>query len=135
MRSSAESGSSISKSSGCDSSARPIATRWRSPPESRAAGRSKSGAMPRRSTTSSKAMRSGFFVRRITLRAFFGAVGGSLLAAAILATFPATGAAGLPALRPDGFGWALLVPVPLFAALVAWITTRRSALRMLKGRP
>ncbi|WP_371743751.1 cell division protein FtsX [Mangrovicoccus sp. HB161399] len=75
------------------------------------------------------------FVRRITLRAFLGAAGGSLLAAAILATFPAAGTAGLPALRPGGLAWALLVPVPLFAALVAWITTRRSALRMLKGRP
>ncbi len=75
------------------------------------------------------------FVRRITLRAFGGALGGALLAAAILATFPASGAAGLPALRPAGLAWALLAPVPLLAALVAWITTRRSALRMLKGRP
>ncbi|WP_138465114.1 ABC transporter permease [Poseidonocella sp. HB161398] len=75
------------------------------------------------------------FVRRITLRAFLGACIGTLAAAAILAAFPATGAAGLPALRPSGASWALLAPVPLLAALVAWATTRRSALRMLKGRP
>ena len=53
-RSSADRGSSISSSFGCERSARPIATRWRSPPERLRGDRSSSGATPRSSTTSSK---------------------------------------------------------------------------------
>ncbi len=46
----------MSRSFGCDRSARPIATRWRSPPERLRGDRSSSGVTPRRSTTSSKAI-------------------------------------------------------------------------------
>nr|WP_226898357.1 FtsX-like permease family protein [Mangrovicoccus algicola] len=75
------------------------------------------------------------FVRRITLQAAAGAVLGVAAAAALLALIPGTGAAGLPALRPQGLAWAMVLPVPVLAAAVAWFTTRRSALRLLKGRP
>ena len=58
------SGSSISSSRGCASSARPIATRWRSPPDSVCGRRASSGRMPSRSTTSSKPIRRAAARRR-----------------------------------------------------------------------
>ena len=56
-RSSADSGSSIRSSFGCDSSARPIATRCLSPPERLRGLRARSGVTPSRSVTSSNATR------------------------------------------------------------------------------
>lgn len=75
------------------------------------------------------------FVRRLTLRAALGALLGTAVALGLLFSFPETGFAGLPALRPDVpllLASAAVVP---FSALVAFFTTRFSALRLLKGQP
>lgn len=82
------------------------------------------------------------FVRRITRRAFLGALIGTVFAVGILAAFPsgtASGAASgtgtsVPSLRPHGVTWLSFAALPLFAAAVAFVTTRANALGILKGR-
>lgn len=74
------------------------------------------------------------FVRRITRRAFLGAVLGTLSAGGLLASFPPGTEDGLPSLRPHGLLWASFIVLPVFAAAVAFVTTRASALGILKGR-
>lgn len=78
------------------------------------------------------------FVRRITQRAFLGALFGSVAAALLLTSFPpapqSPAVAPLPALRPTGLLWLSFGVLPLFAAATAFVTTRVSALRILKGR-
>lgn len=79
------------------------------------------------------------FVRRITRRAVLGAVLGTLIGCGLLISFPPptqlADTAPLPSLRPHGLLWLAFVALPLFSGGVAFVTTRSSALRILKGRP
>ena len=74
------------------------------------------------------------FTRRIAWRAFAGALLGTAAALLILSRFPAAGAAGLPALRPQGLTWVAAALLPVLAALTAFLATRAAALRLLRGR-
>lgn len=76
----------------------------------------------------------GAFVRRVTLRAVFGACLGMLAGTALLIWLPDTSASGLPGLKPQGWGWLAPLVLPPFAGLVAWATTRAAARISLKGR-
>lgn len=76
----------------------------------------------------------GAFVRRFTLRAGLGALAGVLLALALLQAIPQEAVAGLTA-QPFGFqgaGWLWPVALPVLAAIVGFIATRRAAFRRLK---
>lgn len=74
------------------------------------------------------------FVRRFTLRALGGAMVGTVLAALGLLFMPdvATEAAFVTRLGPQGQQWALLLTVPLIAAITAFIATRMAAYRALR---
>ena len=74
------------------------------------------------------------FTRRFTLRALAGAALGAGLAAAALAVLPAAQPEGgvLSGLGLRGAGWLWPVAVPLLAALVAFLATRRAAGRALQ---
>lgn len=74
------------------------------------------------------------FVRRFTLRAFVGAVGGTILAMLAITALPSAEAAGgfLTGLGFRGFGWLAPVPLPFIAAFIAFWATRFAALRALK---
>lgn len=77
----------------------------------------------------------GAFVRRFTLRAGFGAIGGTVIATIAILLLPASNAAAglLTGLRFSGWHWLLPLMVPLLAALVAFFATRASAKRTLEG--
>ncbi len=77
------------------------------------------------------------FVRRYTLRAFFGAGAGTLAgAAAVFAISTAeTGAGFLSGLGFDGPEWLLTLAIPFLAAIVAFLATRRTAFATLRERP
>jgi cell division transport system permease protein len=74
------------------------------------------------------------FVRRFTLRAFWGAALGALAGMGAMALMPAQDAAGgfLTGLSFQGTGWALPLALPLPAALVAFVATRAAAFGALR---
>ncbi len=75
------------------------------------------------------------FVRRFTLRAFIGAVGGIVLGLAALLLLPGQGAqAGvLTGLRLSGWGWAAPLAIPPLAGYIAFLATASAARRTLRG--
>lgn len=75
------------------------------------------------------------FVRRFTLRAFFGAIAGTLPAMGALALLPKqdTTAGFLSGLAFSGPGWLWPLIIPLFAAVIAFWATRTAAFRALKA--
>lgn len=74
------------------------------------------------------------FVRRFTLRAFWGALVGALAGTGAVALLPAQDAAGgfLTGLGFQGLGWAIPLALPLPAALVAFVATRAAAFGALR---
>ncbi len=80
----------------------------------------------------------GAFMRRYTMRAFFGALGGTLLGALAVALLPGgTGADSDTFLTGFGFAgldWLWLVLIPPLAAIVAFFATRFTSLATLKER-
>jgi cell division transport system permease protein len=76
----------------------------------------------------------GAFVRRFTLRAFFGAAIGTGLGMIGVAFLPFADAEGgfLTDLGFQGYGWIYPLILPILAALVAFGATRFAALRKLK---
>lgn len=73
----------------------------------------------------------GAFVRRFTLRAFFGALAGTalgLVAVFLLPDDSLTGGIGFA-----GAGWLWPIVIPLLAALVAFAATQLAARRVLEG--
>lgn len=75
------------------------------------------------------------FVRRLTLQATSGAIVGCAGGLATLFSLPADSLGTLPSLRPDGATlWATLAVLPPFVGGIAFDTSRRKALRLLKGR-
>ncbi|MCW3784542.1 cell division protein FtsX [Defluviimonas salinarum] len=74
------------------------------------------------------------FVRRFTLRAFFGALAGTLPGMAAVALLPAASEAGgfLTGLGFSGAQWLWPLAIPLVAAIVAFWATRAAAFRMLR---
>lgn len=75
------------------------------------------------------------FVRRFTLRAAWGAAGGTLAGLIAVALLPRADAAGgfLTGLGFQGWGWLAPLLVPPFAALVGFLATRAAALRTLRA--
>lgn len=75
------------------------------------------------------------FVRRFTLRAFWGALGGTILG--VLAVFALPGASDeggfLTGLGFQGLHWLWPIIIPPLAGLVAFVATRYAAFRTLKG--
>lgn len=77
------------------------------------------------------------FVRRFTLRAIFGAIGGAMLGTAGVALLPGVDEAGgfLTGLGFQGIGWLFPLLLPALAGIVAFAATRFAAFRTLKGLP
>jgi cell division transport system permease protein len=75
----------------------------------------------------------GAFVRRFTLRAFWGAAGGALAGTLGVALLPSADAAGgfLTGLGLTGWGWLWPLVLPPAAAAVAFAATRAAAFRRL----
>jgi cell division transport system permease protein len=75
------------------------------------------------------------FVRRFTLRAFGGAVGGTLLGMLAVFLLPGASAEGgfLTGLGFQGLHWLWPLSVPPLAGAVGFLATRLAALRVLKG--
>ena len=75
------------------------------------------------------------FVRRFTLRAFVGALGGTLLGMIAMALLPEASTAGgfLTGLGFQGIHWFWPLTVPPLAGVVALLATRAAAQRTLKG--
>ncbi|NOX39821.1 MAG: cell division protein FtsX [Alphaproteobacteria bacterium] len=75
------------------------------------------------------------FVRRFTVRAFGGALVGTILA--VIGVFmlpsPAADGAFLSGLGFNGWGWGLPFVIPPLSAIVAFWATRRAAFRTLRG--
>ena len=73
-------------------------------------------------------------MRRFTLRALAGAVGGTVLGMAAVAALPRADAAGgfLTGLGFQGAAWLLPVVIPILAAVIAFWSTRWAAFRALK---
>ncbi|MEM8555297.1 MAG: cell division protein FtsX [Pseudomonadota bacterium] len=75
------------------------------------------------------------FVRRLTWQSTVGALVGTCLSIAVLLSLPPDGVGGLPSLRPTTpWAWATLALLPPFVAGVAFVSSRRSAMRLLRGR-
>lgn len=73
------------------------------------------------------------FVRRFTLRSLAGALAGTLAGVAVLLALPAGAGATIFRLAPVGAaGWAAVALVPPVAAALAFVATRRAALRVLR---
>lgn len=74
------------------------------------------------------------FIRRFTLRAFFGSVLGALIGTFGVLMLPTADAAGgfLTGLGFDGPSWLLPFVLPPIAAIVAFIATRRAAFGKLR---
>ena len=77
------------------------------------------------------------FVRRFTVRAFVGAVGGAVLGMIAIALLPAPSVAGgfLTGLGFQGFQWLLPLLLPPVAGITAFFATRRAALQTLRAMP
>jgi len=75
------------------------------------------------------------FVRQFTIRAFFGAFAGTVMAVAAIAFLPNRPVAGsfLTGLGFQGVGWLWPLAIPPLAAIVAFIATRFAAFRTLRG--
>lgn len=75
------------------------------------------------------------FERRFTLRTLVGAAAGVLLSLLAILLMPGNSDAGgfLTSLRFQGWHWLLPFFVPPLAALVAWLSTRAAARRVLQG--
>jgi cell division transport system permease protein len=74
------------------------------------------------------------FVRRFALRALLGAGAGAILGALALMLVPNGTTEGIGAsVRLEGWGWSLLLWVPLIAAGVALVATTFAARRALRG--
>ena len=75
------------------------------------------------------------FVRRFTLRAAWGAAGGTAAGIVAVLLLPAADSAGgfLTGLGFRGWGWLAPLLVPPFAALVGYLATRAAALRTLRA--
>lgn len=73
------------------------------------------------------------FVRRFTRRAAIGATVGTLLGIGAIALLPDTSAAGgfLTGLGFRGWGWLMPLLIPVVAAVVGFLATRWTALKML----
>ena len=76
------------------------------------------------------------FVRRFTLRAFAGAVGGVVLGGIATLFLPAVQEQGgfLTGLGFRGWHWLWLLVIPPLAAVVSYLATRRAARRLLKAQ-
>lgn len=72
------------------------------------------------------------FTRRFALRALVGAGIGTLLAMGAVAALPQDAGGVLAGLGPQGLDWVLMAAIPPAAALVAWVTTRIAAFRVLR---
>lgn len=74
------------------------------------------------------------FVRRFTLRAFWGALAGTVAAMLGVLALPAAAEEGafLTGLGFQGLHWLVPLLVPPFAGLTAFVATRAAALRVLK---
>lgn len=72
------------------------------------------------------------FTRRFALRALIGAAVGTVAGMGALAALPADQGGVLSGLGPQGLDWAVMLAVPPLAALLAWITTRLAAMRVLR---
>ncbi len=78
------------------------------------------------------------FVRRYTLRALIGAAAGTLAGMIALGLMPAADSAGAFLTGPGFAGawkWGLPLLIPPFAAIVAFLATRRAAFATLRERP
>jgi len=77
------------------------------------------------------------FVRRFTVRAFLGAIGGAVLGMIAIAFLPAPSVEGgfLTGLGFQGFQWLLPLVLPPIAGLTAFAATRRAALQKLRAMP
>jgi cell division transport system permease protein len=77
------------------------------------------------------------FVRRFTLRAAWGAAGGTLAGLLAVMILPSSETAGgfLTGLGFQGWGWLLPLLIPPFAALTAYAATRAAAVRTLRAQP
>ncbi len=75
------------------------------------------------------------FVRRFTIRALIGAVGGSVVGVLVLSAFFATlrSDSFLAGLSPGAGDWVWVLAVPVFAALTAFAATRLAAFRTLRS--
>lgn len=75
------------------------------------------------------------FVRRFTLRAFLGALAGTLAGLGAVAALPSASEAGgfLTGLGFQGAGWALPLAIPPLAAAVSFLATRAAAFAVLRG--
>ena len=71
------------------------------------------------------------FVRRFTLRALFGAAGGTLLAILFLVSLTRGGDSVLQVLQPGTAGWVLILLIPVISAAIAYAATWRTADRIL----
>ena len=74
------------------------------------------------------------FVRRFTLRAAWGAAGGTIAGVVAVLLLPSADTAGgfLTGLGFQGAGWLAPVLIPPLAAIMAFAATRAAALRMLR---
>lgn len=77
------------------------------------------------------------FVRRFTLRAAWGAAGGTLAGMLAVALLPEADPAGgfLTGLGFEGAGWLAPLLIPPFAALAGLLATREAARRTLRAQP
>lgn len=77
------------------------------------------------------------FVKRHALRAFLGALAGTLIAALLLRLMPDAGADGAfsARLRPAGLEWLWLATVPVLSGAVAYLATRLAAAHLLRRAP
>jgi cell division transport system permease protein len=76
------------------------------------------------------------FVRRFTLRAGAGALGGTVAGIGAVALLPAADTAGgfLTGLGFRGLGWLAPLLIPLLAAATAFVATRAAALHALRAQ-
>ena len=73
------------------------------------------------------------FTRRFAIRAFVGAVAGTVLGIAAFALLPVAGDSGfLTGLGFAGLGWLTPLAIPPLAGAIAFLATRAAALRVLK---
>lgn len=72
------------------------------------------------------------FTRRFALRALGGAALGTAAGMAALAALPQDPGGVLEGLGPQGADWLAMLALPPVAGLVAWITTRVAAFRVLR---
>ncbi|MHA3913456.1 cell division protein FtsX [Halovulum sp. GXIMD14793] len=67
------------------------------------------------------------FVRRFTLRGAAGAAVGVLAGIAVMLLLVLAGTGAIAPLLPGPLGWILILLIPVFAGIIAFVATRRSA--------